>query len=32
MFSNEPLHMNVPVLADQQELIYYSYVRAHDVV
>ena len=32
MFVYEPLHMDVPVLADQQELTYNSYVQTQDVI
>ena len=28
----EPLHMDVPVLTDQQELIYISSVQTQDIV
>ena len=31
MFFYGPLHMDTPVLADQQELIYISFVRTLDV-
>ena len=31
-FSNGPLHMDLPVLADQQETTYKSSVRTLDVV
>ena len=32
IFSYGPLHMDVPVLVDQQELIYKSSVQTQDVV
>ena len=32
MFFNGPLYMDVPVLADQQELIYISFMQMLDVV
>ena len=31
-FSDEPLHKNVRVLEDGQELIYHNSVRKHDIV
>ena len=31
MFSYEPLHMDMPVLADQLELTYNSFVLTQDV-